>query len=79
MQILLREVEVAYLLGYREMSDFRTAVKNGDVPAPTRQLKSGRRVVDGWSRSLLEEWATNQEQAKGSKSALTAAIDRLAG
>ena len=51
----LHEVQAAALLGYRRMSEFRRAVRQGVVPAPDRFLRKGRRDPV-WSRSRLEAW-----------------------
>lgn len=75
--MLLREVQAAYMLGYSEMLDFRAAVKSGDVPGPSRKIKAGRRTVDVWSRSALEEWVENRNGTAGKKRSIDAAIGRL--
>ena len=78
MSALLREIQAADFLGYNEMSDFRAAVKNGDVPPPTRKIKSGRRSVDAWSRRTLEDWIENSSDLNG-KNSMAKSIALLAG
>lgn len=78
MQSLFREIQAAHFLGYQEMSDFRSAVKNGEVPAPCRQIKSGRRVIDVWSRRALQEWAENLG-SEPRRATVSSSIDLLAG
>ena len=58
----LHEVQAAALLGYRRMSEFRRAVRQGVVPAPDRFLRKGRRDPI-WSRVRLEAWLNGAEDA----------------
>lgn len=51
----VREVQLANMLGYTEMEDFRRAVCRGKIPAPARYLADNyRRPI--WFRSEVETW-----------------------
>lgn len=78
MTTLLREVQAADRLGYQEISDFRAAVKRGEVPAPSRKLRSGRRQVDAWSSREIDEFIDNQRRESSDRADLDAAIGGLA-
>ena len=49
-QLLVREIELAFVLGFTEVEPFRRALKSGDVPAPSEYL-AGKPV---WYRNELE-------------------------
>ncbi|MGI9505357.1 MAG: hypothetical protein ACR2RE_20150 [Geminicoccaceae bacterium] len=51
---LIREVQLANLLGYTEMADFRRALKAGQVPAPAGYLAGKRKAY--WVASDIESW-----------------------
>ena len=47
-QLVIREVQLAFMLGFMDIEPFRRALKAGDVPAPSEYV-SGKpvwRVVD---------------------------------
>lgn len=54
MEHCLREVQLANMLGYTEMDDFRRAVKAGKVPSPNGYLEGKKRPI--WLRSDVEAW-----------------------
>ena len=49
-RLLVREIEMAYSLGFTEIEPFRRALKSGDVPAPNEYI-AGKPV---WYRHELE-------------------------
>ncbi|MGI9452704.1 MAG: hypothetical protein ACR2QH_18990 [Geminicoccaceae bacterium] len=42
-QLVVREVQLAYMLGYTDVEPFRRALKRGDIPAPS-EYQSGKPV-----------------------------------
>ena len=42
-QLLVREVQLAYMLGFADVEPFRRAVKSGEVPQPSEYI-AGRPV-----------------------------------
>ncbi|MGI9493728.1 MAG: hypothetical protein ACR2QF_15130 [Geminicoccaceae bacterium] len=42
-QLVVREIQLAFMLGYTDVEPFRRAVKKGDVPKPT-EYQSGKPV-----------------------------------
>ncbi|MGI9503845.1 MAG: hypothetical protein ACR2RE_12415 [Geminicoccaceae bacterium] len=42
-QLVVREIQLAHMLGFTDVEPFRRALKSGDVPAPNEYL-SGRPV-----------------------------------
>lgn len=42
-QLLVREVQLAFMLGFMDIEPFRRAVKAGDIPAPS-EFVSGKPV-----------------------------------
>lgn len=78
MSDMLREIEVAYMLGYQEMRDFRAALKAKIVPKPCRELGAGKRKVRVWSRRKLLEWIDNAESDEVNRSSLLDDIEARA-
>lgn len=78
MTTLLREIQAADRLGYQEIIDFRAAVKRGDVPAPSRRLRSGRRQVDAWSSRAIDDFIDNENRKISDRVDLDAMIGELA-
>lgn len=42
-QLLVREIQLAHMLGFTDVEPFRRALKSGDIPAPNEYL-SGKPV-----------------------------------
>ena len=78
MMMHLREIQAAHRLGFQEIADFRTAVKRGVVPGPSRKLPIGRRLVDAWSSDELDLFIDNSSERRSDSSRFEDEIGALA-
>lgn len=71
----LHEIQAAGFLGYRRISEFRRALRQGIVPKPDRYLQRGNRDPV-WSRARLEAWLTGKDNAESDPDEILEAIRR---